>query len=59
MEPKLHCFCRRPDCKYSWWSRTWDIPRCCPKCKSYRWNQVQIEEETVVQPESIPEKALL
>lgn len=29
-------------CKHSWWQRTPESPRSCPKCKSPYWNKARI-----------------
>ena len=31
---KLMCKC----CEYQWHPRSNQLPKCCPKCKSYQWD---------------------
>lgn len=33
-------------CDYVWTPRTNKEPKCCPKCKSYKWNECQDKAET-------------
>lgn len=35
--------CRR--CQYEWEKRK-ASPKCCPRCKSYKWNVKKEEEES-------------
>ena len=30
--------CLNPKCEHGWFGRSNEIPKTCPKCKSYYWN---------------------
>jgi len=44
-----HCKCH---CGYEWDTRTDKLPKCCPRCKSYRWNLEKVTISTEVLAES-------
>jgi predicted Zn-ribbon and HTH transcriptional regulator len=33
------CICRRKECGYKWWPRKDKLPKACPNCKHYDWNE--------------------
>lgn len=33
------CFCDNESCGHSWKTKTYELPKVCPKCKSVKWDK--------------------
>ena len=38
------CKCLRESCGHEWTAKSDKVPKCCPMCKSYQWNQPRVGE---------------
>jgi predicted Zn-ribbon and HTH transcriptional regulator len=40
--------CKRKKCGNKWFPKSDKLPKCCPKCKSYKWNEEEKDDTTKI-----------